>query len=190
MNTFPMHTLETAPSKSRPLLRQLTEQLGFIPNLAATMAGSSTLLETFLGARSRVQQGSLPGAARETISLAVSYENSCSYCMAAHSVFAQGAGVPEPVIEALRAGEEPPADFAELKAIASFTRKVLAPGGGAGEEDVQAMFDAGYTQDQLLETVAVIGFTALANWTHNLARTPVDEAFGDRAWRPRVEAAA
>lgn len=44
MPDFPIHTIESAPQSSRRLLDGLKEQLGFIPNLAATMAQSPTLL--------------------------------------------------------------------------------------------------------------------------------------------------
>lgn len=102
MNDFPIHTVQTAPAGSRPVLEQLEAEVGFVPNLAATMAGSPALLGAFTSARSAVRGGSLGGPERETIALAVSFENSCSYCMAAHCTFAEMEGAPEPALEALR----------------------------------------------------------------------------------------
>ena len=44
MTEFRIHTLESAPESARPLLEQLKQQLGFVPNLAATMAESPLML--------------------------------------------------------------------------------------------------------------------------------------------------
>ena len=40
MQTYPTHSIETAPKDSQPLLRSLKENVGMIPNLAAAMAES------------------------------------------------------------------------------------------------------------------------------------------------------
>ena len=47
MTEFTIHTLESAPESARPLLEELKQQLGFVPNLAATMAESPLMLEAF-----------------------------------------------------------------------------------------------------------------------------------------------
>lgn len=181
MNDFPIHTVQTAPAGSRPILEELEAEVGFVPNLAATMAGSPALLGAFTAARTAVRGGHLDGPERETIALAVSYENACSYCMAAHCTFAEMEGAPEPALEALRAGELPET-APRLAALAAFARRLVRSRGFVPEDQVGEFLDAGFGRDELLEVVAVVGLTSLANWTHNLAGTPVDEAFQPRAW--------
>jgi hypothetical protein len=44
MSDFPIHTIDSAPSGSRPLLEKLAAEVGFVPNLAASMAESPTTL--------------------------------------------------------------------------------------------------------------------------------------------------
>ena len=51
MTEFNIHTIESAPQASKPSLEQLQRQVGFIPNLAATMAESPYLLEAFTSLR-------------------------------------------------------------------------------------------------------------------------------------------
>jgi len=87
---FPIHTVESAPQNSQKLLRGLKEQVGFVPNLVATMAESPTLLEAFLALRAVAASGSLDPVAREVTAIAVGSETACSYCVAAHSTFARG----------------------------------------------------------------------------------------------------
>lgn len=49
MSDYPLHTLETAPEKSRSLLEASQKEMGMIPNLHAVMAESPSVLEVILG---------------------------------------------------------------------------------------------------------------------------------------------
>ena len=40
MSKFQLHTIESAPEASQGILQQLQQGIGFVPNLAATMADS------------------------------------------------------------------------------------------------------------------------------------------------------
>jgi uncharacterized peroxidase-related enzyme len=185
MTQFPVHNLDTAPGGSRAILEGLQAQLGFLPNLAATMAESPTLLEAFTTLRSIVQRGGFRGPERETIALVTSFENSCSYCMAAHSAFAHAEGAPVATVEVLRAGELPAGD-PRGRALAAFTRNLLRNRGFVPQEDLQALLAAGFERRQILEVIAVVGMVSLANWAHNLTGAPVDEAFAAQRWAPQA----
>lgn len=45
MTDFPIHSLETAPEKSRPLLEASRKSFGRVPGLYAVMAEAPALLE-------------------------------------------------------------------------------------------------------------------------------------------------
>jgi hypothetical protein len=49
MQTFPVHTLKSAPEQSKPSLERLQGILGVIPNLAGTIATSPVLMSSFVG---------------------------------------------------------------------------------------------------------------------------------------------
>jgi hypothetical protein len=91
-------TPPTPPPRGRA--SALGERIGFIPNLAATMAASPVLLTGFGGLQETLRTSTLTGAEREFVGLTVSHENACRYSMAAHSVFA-GAPVPDAKLAAL-----------------------------------------------------------------------------------------
>ncbi len=63
--------------------------------------------------------------------LAVSYENSCGYCMGAHRTIATMARTPDATIQALRNGTTP-ADQKHA-ALTKFTRAVVKQRGWVGE---------------------------------------------------------
>ena len=49
MTSFPVHTMESAPERSKPALRQLQSAFGMIPNIAAAMATSPVLINSLVG---------------------------------------------------------------------------------------------------------------------------------------------
>ena len=49
MFNYQIHSIETAPEKSKPLLELFTQAIGFVPNLAAAIANSPVLANSLLG---------------------------------------------------------------------------------------------------------------------------------------------
>lgn len=153
-----------------------------MPNLAATMAESPTLITGFVELRQTLAGGELTGVEREIVALAVSLENDCDYCMAAHSTFALMQKADDNAVSAARAGDEP--DDPKLGALYRFARSLVAKKGHVGDDETQALLDAGYSRSALFEVIAQIGHTTLANLAHSITRAPLDDAFEPQAWVP------
>ena len=65
MTIYEAQTLETAPEKSREAMLRLKNSAGMVPNLAAMMSTSPTLIEAFVTLREIIQPArSTPGSAR------------------------------------------------------------------------------------------------------------------------------
>jgi uncharacterized peroxidase-related enzyme len=180
MDDFTIHTSESAPEASRQALDRLAKNVGFIPNLAGTIAGSPTALQGFVAMQSSLRGSDLAPAEREVVALTVSRENASPYSMAAHSTFAQGFGLAPEEIEALRAGESL-AD-PRLEALHGFTAELLASRGHVPAERVAEFLAAGYSPENVLEIVTQVAYTTFANLVANVAGTPVDAAFEAHAW--------
>lgn len=180
MSRFTIHTIDSAPADSRAALEALRQEVGFLPNLAATMAESHTLIEGFTTLRKILGRSSLSPVERETIALSVHFENDCTYGMAAHSTFAKMSGISEPALEALRVGGNPPDE--RLGALAIYTRHVMSTRGYATGEATQGFLDAGFTPAQALGVIAVIACTTIASYAHNLTGCALDPAFQPQAW--------
>ncbi len=113
--------------------------------------------------------------------LAVSRENGCTYCVAAHSFIADKmSGVPEAVTNAIRDGQ--PIPDARLAALHDFTRTMVIKRGLPDKTDVSAFLAAGYSERQILEVVLAIAVKTLSNYANHLFHTPVDGMFAGRAW--------
>lgn len=182
---FPVHTLDSAPARARPLLAGLERSLGMIPNLAAAMAESPALLEGFLALRKLFYSGSFSPAEVQLIALANAYESSCRYCMALHTAVALQEGAAEASVEALRRGDAP--DEPRLAALVAFSRQLIRRRGDVTVADLDAFLVAGYTRAQALEVVLGVAVSVLPNYAHHLTGCPIDDAFAEHLWEPAAE---
>lgn len=180
MSKFQIHTIDSAPGGSAAALRALEGALGFVPNLAATMAESPALVSGFVDLRRTLAGGELTGVEREIAALAVSLENDCDYCMAAHSTFALMQDADEATVSRARAGVAP--EDPKLGALYRFTRSLVAKKGHVTDEETSALLEAGYSRAALFDVVAQVGFTTLANLADNISKVPVDGAFEAQVW--------
>lgn len=181
MSEFPIHTIEKAPASSVPLMQKLQEQAGFVPNLAATMAGAPALLEAFMTLRGLAARGPLSAAERELLSITVAGEIACGYCFAAHSTFAHKVGAAPDQIAAVRSGG--PAGDTKQQALFRFARAAARrEGARAAARD---LVRAGYTREQVLEVLVAIAVPLLAGMVDCVAEVEVDTVFA-----PNVREAA
>jgi uncharacterized peroxidase-related enzyme len=180
MSQFDIHTIASAPTGSTASLEALERGLGFVPNLAGAMAESPTLVNGFVSLRQTLAAGELTGVEREIVAIAVSRENDCDYCMAAHSTFALMQDADPAVVAAARAGEEP-AD-AKLAALYAFARGLAAKRGHVSSQDIQELLDSGYSRAAVLTVIAQVAHTTMANFVHNVVEVTVDEAFASQVW--------
>lgn len=181
MSPFNIHTPESAPQGSRPILEGAQKALGFVPNLYGTFAESPELLKAYTTVGQIFDQTSFTPTERQIVLLATSAINGCDYCMAAHSTIAGMQSVPADVVAALR-DDQPIAD-PKLEALRQFTTKLVEKRGWADEADVNAFLAAGYTKAQVFEVVLGVGMKTLSNYTNHIAATPLDEAFQPQAWK-------
>ena len=181
MADFAIHSIDTAPEGSKPLLEKAAANYGFTPNLLATMAESPAALETYMTlSQTMSTKTAFSPTELQVVLLGASFENSCTYCIAAHSTISQGSGVPGDVIDSLRSGgaiADP-----KLNALVNFTRAVVQQRGVLDDATTQAFLDAGYSNQHILEVILGIAMKTLSNFTNHAAHTPVDEAFEANAW--------
>lgn len=193
MTTFatmdlPMLTLESAPPDARVVLERARQQVGMVPNMYGYMAHVPGLLETYLFGYDRFRRESgFTTQEQEVVFLAVSRENSCLYCVAAHSFLADTqSAVARPVTDAIRQDRDIP--DAQLSVLATFTRTMVRTRGRPTQDDLAAFHTEGYTDRHVLGIILAIGVKTLSNYTNHFADTPLDKFFQGRAWvEPKEE---
>ena len=180
MTHFTIHTQETAPAASKPLLERSLKAFGRVPGLYGVLAEAPKTLEAYQALAALFQETSLTTTEQHVVWLTINYENNCDYCVPAHTGLAKLDAVPNDVIEALRNGT--PINDPRLEALRTFTVRVVQKRGWATNDDVHAFLDAGYTQQQILEVILGVAHKVISNYTNHIARTPVDAVFKKFAW--------
>jgi alkylhydroperoxidase family enzyme len=176
-----IHTQQTAPEASKPILDGIASDLGLVPNMAATIASSPTLLTAFDGLRRAVGSGKLDPRAREVAGLAVGVAVDNRYGVAFHSTVLGRLGVDEAEIERMRGGE-PPHDE-KLAAAYVLARAIAVDRGAVADNVVSRAQAAGYSTADILEVVTECAFAGLVGVMDNLAgHVTLDEFLAPRAW--------
>ena len=187
MSNFILHTFETAPAESQPVLEAAKAQLGMVPNLFYVMAEAPSLLEGYLAMHNLAVKNSFDGSETTVIWQTINVDYGCHYCVPQHTAIGRMMGVSDEVTAALR--NETPLPDAKLEALRSFTLAMVHSKGRVSQDELGAFFEAGYSKRHVLEIVQMIAHKVMSNYTNHLAQTPLDPMLGPLAWE-RTEAVA
>lgn len=167
--TFPDDVLET--------FRRIDAGFGFVPNSLKAMARKPEILDGFLGLARAVMRPSerLPLSLKQMIAYVASLSGGCRYCQAHTADQSHRQGIDTEKLAALWTFETHPA-FTEAERAALRLAMVAAQSPNMAED---ADFEAArrfYTDDDLVEIVAVIAYFGFLNrWNDTLA-TPLEDA--------------
>lgn len=180
MTEFTMHTEDTAPEASKPLLAAAKKTYGMIPGLSAVMAEAPGLLEAYNKVHELFANSSFDKDEITVVWQTINVEHTCHYCVPAHTGIAKSMGVSDDVTDALR--NETPLPNARLEALRAFTLSVVRDRGNVDASAVQDFLDAGFSKRQILEVILGVAQKTMSNYTNHLADTPVDEPFSKFEW--------
>ncbi|HMJ16051.1 MAG TPA: hypothetical protein VK524_31760 [Polyangiaceae bacterium] len=180
MHQYRIHTIESAPEKSKPALQGLKQAVGMIPNLAATMAESPPLISSFVGTFGNFQGGTFTGSEKQALLLTNAVTNSCSWAVAFHSTLALKEGVSADDVRAIRERQLP--KDPKLAALSALTRSLIEKRGHLDETDVASFVGAGYGHEQVLEVIAGLAVSVMANYAGNITKPALEAAFQPQAW--------
>ncbi len=161
----------TTSGKAKELLDAVKGKLGMVPNMMRTMVQSPAALEGYLAFSGALGHGVLDAKAREQIALAVGQNNSCDYCVAAHSAIGKMVGLNADEITGARSGRSADAKRTAILALAS---RINETRGNVTDADIKAARAAGVTDAELAETVANVALNIYTNYFNHIAATQID----------------
>ena len=182
MISYPIHTTASAPEPSKPVLEQLQQTFGRLPNIAGAMANSPQLIKAFVGLFQQVHAGTFTEAEIQTALLTNAVTNSCNWAVAFHTMLGIQAGLARADVEAIRA-RRLPAD-ARHGALSALARALIETRGHVVEDELTAFVNAGFEREQTLEILAVIAASAITNYAGTIARLPLEDYLEQYAWQP------
>jgi len=160
-----------ATGEQKELLDAVQTQLGMVPNFLKVFANSPSALRAFLGLHSIAGEGSLDAQTRERIALTVAQQNSCEYCVSAHTALGRKAGLKSAEIEANRAGTS---QDAKAAAAVAFARAVVDNSGEVTNAELLAVRNAGYNDSDIVEIITHVGMNILTNILGKASRVAID----------------
>ena len=180
MTGFPVHTIESAPERSKPALRQLQSAFGIIPNIAGVMATSPVLINSLVGLFGNVHGGSFTEAQVQVVLLTDAVTNACTWAVAFHTALALKEGIDPADVQAIRDGRLPKdGKFAALSALA---KTMIEKRGRLDHQDIERFLAAGFGKDHLLEVIAAVAVSTITNYTGSITNPPLEAPFQAQAW--------
>jgi alkylhydroperoxidase family enzyme len=176
MSRFHIHDELSAPEGSVPVLRGALATGGQLPNFLGVLAGSPAALRAYARFRSELRHGTLSRQTLERIAIAVAEHYRSEPGIALHARTARQAGLG--LDEVALAREFDSRDEREatlLRYLKALVEGQARPPMHLHEE----AREAGWTDEQILESVAVVAletFTAMVNVAGDV---PVDGSFED-----------
>jgi uncharacterized peroxidase-related enzyme len=171
MSRIPLVDPATTTGAVHDQLEQIRGAFGGVPSMFRAVATSPAALTSMWSAFGALGGGTLGPAIGEQIAVAVANRNACAYCLAAHTALGRKAGVTR---EALTAAQTGTSDDAPTAALLTFALAVVEQRGQVSAADVQAVRDAGWGDEQVVEVIAHVALNLFTNYVNVALDVPVD----------------
>lgn len=160
-----------ANAEQKALLDAIQSQLGMVPNFLKVFANSPVALQAFLGLHGVANAGSLTPQTRERIALALAQQNTCEYCLSAHTAIGRKAGLTGDEITAARAGSS---EDAKAAVAVKLARSLVEHKGDITSAELIEAREAGYTDADIVEIITHVGMNLLTNILGKASRVDID----------------
>ncbi|MFT4940330.1 MAG: alkylhydroperoxidase family enzyme [Paraglaciecola sp.] len=180
MTNLTIHTIESAPEDSKPLLEGSVKAFGMLPNLHGVLASSPQILEAYQKLHQLFTDTSFNAEELTVVWQGINVEHECHYCVPAHTGIAHSMNVDPALTEALR--NEQPMPNAKLQALYDTTLIIVRNRGHISQEELDSFYAAGYGEQQVLEIILGLSQKIISNYTNHIGNTPVDAQFEKFVW--------
>lgn len=173
-----MSRLSTTPPSSASgiaseIYISIKKAAGMVPNVYATIGTHCpTGLKAILEFDKIIEESTLSKSEIEAIRLKVSLTAGCDYSIAAHVFLGQFAGLSPTTILNMKTSQ--PTKIAKLDTLLDFVFILINSKGVVNLSSLQSLFNAGYTEKNLIEICLVITSTTFINLVNKINNTPID----------------
>ena len=148
-----------------PAFRLIKEGFGFVPNFYRVQAIRPDLIDAqvqFVDAM-LIKPGSLTRLQKEYVFLVCSAANLSTYCVTAHCEIVRMLGIEGPEPEQIALDHTATNLPVAMKALLNFVTKLNRQPTKVCRRDFNALHTYGYTDEQILEAVLIVGLAKYAN---------------------------
>lgn len=168
-----INPLSQAPASAdaQAIWREIEGAFGRVPNLFKVMAHHPPLLKAnWEKVKAVMMQGSLSRKTKETIAVLVSQDNSCQYCVGAHTMALKSIGVTDTELQAIQR-DIGQANFTDKeRALIAFARKANQAPLRVTDAEFTALRQTGASDAEIVEALGVMEvFTAFNKFLDSLS---------------------
>jgi uncharacterized peroxidase-related enzyme len=161
----------TATGKTKNIFDALQKKLGVVPNLMRALGNSPAALNAYMGFNAALGESQIPATLRELLAITVANANSCDYCLSAHTALGKLAGLPS---NDLSLAQNAQASDQKTGVALRFAAALVQKRGMLGASDVTTMHNAGYSDGEIAEIIAVVAINIFTNYFNHIAGTDID----------------
>lgn len=171
MSRVPLIDPATADSAVATPLSRINGVFGTVPNMFRAVANSPAALQSMWGAFGAFATGSLGAALTEQIAVAVADRNRCRYCLAAHTALGANAGLDH---ADLAAAQRARAEDPRVQTLLEFVVALVERRGDVDEQSIRTLREQGWSDEQIVETIAQVALNLFTNYINIALDVPVD----------------
>ncbi len=179
ISRYPIPDINTLPEDIRTRILQVQEKAGFIPNVFLAFTHRPAEFRAFFDYHDALMEkdSGLSLAEREMIVVATSGANDCQYCVVAHGavlrIRARNPLIADQVAINYRKADISPRERAMLE----FALKVCLRAQEITEEDYQALYPHGFSDEDIWDIAAITSFFGLSNRMVNFMSMRANDEF-------------
>lgn len=171
MANVPLITRESASGEIRTELDHIHAAFGTVPAMFQAVANSKAALTSMWAGFGAFASGRLGPALSEQIAVAVANRNSCEYCLAAHTALGKKAGLDR---DALLAAQDGQSSDERVAALLAFALTLVEQRGQVDAADVEALRTHGWSDEEIVETIAQVALNLFTNYVNIALAVPID----------------
>jgi len=171
MTHIPLFNPEDTSGKHKALFDQIKGTFGVVPNMFRAIGNSPAALESMWMSFGALGKGKLGAKLGEQIAVLVADMNRCEYCLAAHTVLGQKAGASKEELAKAQAGRS---SDPKTQASLDFAAKLVKQRAQITKADVDAVREAGFSDEEITEILAHVALNIFTNYTNIALNVEID----------------
>ncbi len=172
---------DAATGKAKDLLDAVKQAMGATPNIFTAFANAPAAMEGYLNFNGALSTGTLDPQLREKIALTTAALNKCQYCASAHTYLGEKAGIDGAEMTDNLSGRS---SDSKTEAALIFARKIIEYRGQISDADIQAVRDAGYGTEEIVEILAHVALNTFTNYFNEVFKVEIDFPVVDLVQKP------
>jgi uncharacterized peroxidase-related enzyme len=164
-------TPDQIDDKTTASLKAVQARFGMFPNQFTTLARAPAALKGYLQISDALAQGRLSARQRELIAIAVAQENTCTYCLSAHTAIGKRVGLNRDDIGQARVGGSMGTKDGLVTKLAI---RIVKSHANITDSEFVTAHKAGLDDGLILEIIAHVALNVLTNYVNRIAETDVD----------------